>query len=609
MPEFEPDDSTQVKTASTMLVVPNAPFAVGDRVSGRYLLQESIGEGGFGAVFRARDEMLGREVALKTLHPRRGDSEALLAEARVIARLDHSNIVPVYDVGAERNVAWMAMKLIDGEGLDRILERDGRMTSDRVVRIIGQVAQALDHAHRRSIVHRDVKPSNILISRGEDGEHVWLADFGIATMMSADTATHETLIAGTPRYMAPEQITGKRVDARTDIFALGCVIAEAITGQRCFDANSVPDLIYRIVHEQPAALATVGQLAGDGFEAVVRRALAKSPEDRFQTAEELRRQLLQPGARAPRPSILKRFRRETVWDGHDVIVTRDLRKGYGWRSPVVRGVSFAVPRGAIYALLGRNGSGKTTLLRTLLGLYRRDGGDVLIFGRDPQRHGAEIMARVGFVPETLPAYDSLRVRELFELLSRAYAGWDRGFSYTLLGKFRLPLETRVRALSRGMRTQLALVGALAHRPDLLVLDDPTLGLDAVVLDDFFETLADTSRREGTTVLMASHNIAEMETIASHVGLFANGRLVLADTLAGLRARTREVTATFAGDVPQAVRGIVDFKTIRSSDRHVTGFVLDESSGAIERLRALHPTELKVRELSLKEIFVNFMRDS
>ena len=610
------DAPTEVRTGGTVPTVrtPSAAFAVGSRINDRYVIREIIGTGGFGHVFRARDELLGRDVALKTLTTRRTAEEAdmLLEEARTIAKLDHPHIVPIFDVGTTDGITWMAMKLIDGTPLDRVIASERRLERSRAVGVAEQAALALDHAHRRGIIHRDVKPSNILVSRRDDGlEHVWLADFGIAKILTGKTTTGESLVAGTPSYMAPEQITGKRVDARTDIFALGCITSEMLSGKRCFPGSTFSELTYKIVHEPPDGVSDLGNLAGPGIEATVRRALAKSPEDRFQTAEEFRRQLLQPSV-APKVSIVQRLRThpQTVqWDGRDVIVCSDVWKSYGWRSKVVRGVDLNVPRGAIYALLGRNGSGKTTLIRTLLGLYKRDRGEVRLFGRDPERESQAILPRVGFVPETLPVYDNMRVGELLHVLAQIYSDWDHSFAYNLLGKFRLPLDKKISMLSRGMRTQLGLVSALAHRPELLLLDDPTLGLDAVVLDDFFATLAETSRKEGTTVLMASHNIAELESIASHVGLFADGRVVLSDTLDGLRTRTREVTVTFDDDAPAAVTEIEDFKTIRSSGRRVTGFVLNESSGAIQRLKDLKPREIDTRELTLKEIFVNFMRES
>jgi ABC-type multidrug transport system ATPase subunit len=609
------DDATEVRGQDRLPTArqPEASFVAGERINDRYLLGELIGVGAFGQVFRARDELLGRDVAFKTITPSgRRDRKELLEEARTVARLDHPHIVPIYDVGIVGSTTWMAMKLIDGVGLDRVMVKDGTLPRDRALPILAQTAGALDHAHRRGIVHRDVKPSNILVSRAEGGaDHAWLADFGIAKMLTGDTSTGESLIAGTPAYMAPEQITGKRVDARTDVFALSCVAVEALTGVRCFDGHTYSELVYQVVHDTPNGLAQVGSAAGPQIEAAIRRGLAKSPEDRIQTAEELMR-LLTDQRPAPSPSLLRRVTQRqpaTVWDGRYVLAAERLAKGYGWRKPVVRDVNLRIERGAIYALLGRNGSGKTTLIRTLLGIYRRDGGEVRVFGRDPQLEGPAILGRIGYVAETPPFYDTMRVGELLALLAGVYSDWDHGLAYSLLGRYKVPLATRIRALSRGTRTQLALIAALAHRPEFLVLDDPTLGLDAVVLDDFFEMLAETSRREGTTVFLASHNIAEVESIATNVGLFADGRIVLSDSLAGLRTRTREVTMTFADDVPPSIRAVSDFKTIRSSGRHVTGFVLDESSGAIERLKALQPASMQTRELSLKEIFVNFMRES
>jgi ABC-type multidrug transport system ATPase subunit len=591
-------DSTVIKTATA--AVPRASlrgFAPGSTINGRYVIEELIGAGGFGTVFRARDEMLGRTVALKTL------VRTSVDEAKTVAKLDHPNIVPVYDVGVTDGTAWMAMKLIDGAGLDRVLAAGGRLDRERALHITRQAAAALSHAHRRGIVHRDVKPSNILLSAGDDGaEHVWLADFGIARVLSTGNSTSaEGVIAGTPSYMAPEQITGRRVDARSDIFSLACVTTEMFTGRRCF-RGSYEELVYRIVHDEADGLSELADLGGDDVERAVRRALAKSPEDRHQSVEEFARELTHG-----RAATRRRRAPELPWDGRHVIAARRLRKGYGWRKTVVKDVDLHVERGAIFALLGRNGSGKTTLLRTLLGLYRRDAGDVLLFGRDPERHGPAVLARCGYVTDALQAYDTLRVSEYLQLLRSAFATWDDALSYELLGRYRLPLEPRIKTLSRGMRTQLALVGALAHRPELLVLDDPTLGLDAVVLDDFFATLGETARRDGTTVLIASHNIAEVEAVATHVGLFDEGRILIADRLDSLRTRTREVRMTFAADIPTELQSIAAFTSIRQQGRHVTGVVLDESSGAIERLRSLHPTDLEMRELTLKEIFVNFMR--
>jgi ABC-2 type transport system ATP-binding protein len=212
-----------------------------------------------------------------------------------------------------------------------------------------------------------------------------------------------------------------------------------------------------------------------------------------------------------------------------------LTKGFGFGKPVVSGLDLEVPRGAVYALMGRNGSGKTTLIRTCLGLYRRDGGRVAVFGRDPEREGPAILARVGLVPDALAVDEKMKVRELLAFASRFYSQWDQAHCYHLLARYDLPLEQRIRDLSRGMKTKVSLVMALAHRPDLLVLDDPTLGLDAVILEEFVESLEEAAR-EGATVLIASHNYGDLERIATHAGFFKEGRVVLSSSVADLKAR-------------------------------------------------------------------------
>jgi ABC-2 type transport system ATP-binding protein len=294
------------------------------------------------------------------------------------------------------------------------------------------------------------------------------------------------------------------------------------------------------------------------------------------------------------------------WNGVTTVEVTGLRKSYGFTSSVVDGLDLSVPTGSVYALLGRNGSGKTTVLRTILGIYKRDGGDVRIFGRDPQRQGAAVMARTGYVGESFLGYDSTSVSAYLAFLARCYRNWDRAWCSTLLARFDLPLEKKVSALSRGAQTKLALIGALSHKPDLLVLDDPTLGLDAVVLDEFFETIAEVTKRFGTTVLLASHNLMEMESVVSHVGFLADGKLLMSDTLDALRVRTREVRITFRDDPPDLSK-IAHFKQLRVSGRHVSGMVFDTASNAMDRLRSLNPEEIEVRELSLREIYVNFLR--
>ncbi len=592
-------------------------FIVGQKVSGRYLVEELIGKGSFGEVYKARDTMLQKVVALKALTGAGAadDLNTVLEEARTIARLDHPNIVPAYDAGLEGEIPWMTMRLIEGDSLGIALREDGRLEPDRASRLLIQVAKALDHAHRKGIVHRDIKPSNILIETGNGEEHAWLADFGIAKVLTGRTVTAANTIAGTPSYMSPEQITGKRIDARTDVFALGCIAVEMVTGKRCFSGHSYSEVMYEIVHEQAKPLSEVRSRAGAGFEGVARRSLSKSPEDRFQTAQDFVHAIEsmsgdgQAGVGEKKDRSLFRYfgrSQPAHWDGRIILSIEDLHKAYTFKKDVLKGLTLQVETGSIYACLGRNGSGKTTLIRTFLGMYRKDSGSVSVFGRDPYSDGPAILARVGYVPETLAAYESMKVGEYIEFLRNFYPGWDNGFCYELLSRYDLPLDTRIKNLAKGMKTKVSLVSALSHRPDFLIMDDPTLGLDAVVLREVFDTLQEVSRAEGTSVFIASHNLDEIEELATHIGFLFDGKVLISDTLEALKTRTREVKLTFRDDIPD-IEHIDKFRAVRSSGRRLTGVVMDTSSEAMEKLKKLEPEEMEVRELSLKEIFVNFMR--
>jgi ABC-type multidrug transport system ATPase subunit len=521
----------------------------GRLVADRYRIEALIGQGGFGRVYRVFDQKLERVVALKVLTLPQGSLaqgqkvRRFEEEARAVARLDHPSIVPVYDAGLEDETPWMAMRLVVGPSLESALGDGGPLSPSRALRLLIQVAGALSHAHRRGIVHRDVKPANILLEERDGGEHAWLTDFGIAKLLTGLDLTLKGAVLGTPRYMAPEQATGKPVDARADIFAFGCVAAEMVTGRPAFQGSSAVELLHAIVHKPPD-LGELRERAGPGFAAAVQRCLAKSPADRWQTADDLAQELEalalpgregSAGRRARWGLGLNRRRAETPWDGAFPLQVTGLTKSFGFGKPVLSGLDFEIPRGSVYALMGRNGSGKTTLIRTCLGLYRRDCGRVAVFGRDPEREGPAILARVGLVPDALAVDEKMKVRELLAFASRFYGQWDQAHCYRLLARYDLPLEKRIRDLSRGMKTKVSLVMALAHRPDLLLLDDPTLGLDAVILEEFVESLEEAAR-EGATVLIASHNYGELERIATHAGFFKDGRVVLSESIADLKAR-------------------------------------------------------------------------
>jgi len=587
-------------------------------VAGRYRLEGLLGCGGFGRVHRAWDEKLDRVVALKILtlgsdQLRRAEKiQRFEGEARAVAKLDHPHIVPVYDAGTEGQPPWMVMKLIEGSSLRAILRDQSSFSPTRALLLLIQIAKALSHAHHHGIIHRDVKPANILLAQRDGAEHAWLTDFGIAKLLTGFDGTPKDLILGTPNYMSPEQATGRTVDARADIFSLGCVAAELVTGRPAFQGDSITEILQAIIH-QPPDLAGLTERAGRGLEAAVQRCLAKSPEDRWQSMDEFLLELealAAPPAGRPREPGRRRawlWNRPSggVWDGVFPIDVEGLRKGFGFAGPVLSGFDLQVPRGAVYAVMGRNGIGKTTLIRTCLGLYRRDAGRVAVFGRDPEREGPAILARVGLVPDALAVDERMKVGELLAFVSRFYPQWDQPRCFRLLARYDLPLDAKIRSLSRGMRTKVSLVMALAHRPDLLVLDDPTLGLDAVILEEFVESLEE-SAREGATILIASHNYSELERIATHVGFLKDGRLLLSNTVASLKARTCEVHLTFQDDVPD-LGALPQFRLLRTSGRHASGVILDHRDESLDRLRRLAPQDLEVRELSLREIFVHLLR--
>ncbi len=250
---------------------------------GRYEIVETLGRGAAGVVYLAQDPALGRLVALKTLdRAAGGEAETLshLREARAAGSLDHPNIVTVYDVAAAGERPFIAMEFVQGTDLKELLRPRQPLPHDFVLQLVEQVASALDHAHGRGIVHRDVKPGNILIT---DDERVKLADFGIADT-HGDRAGDRL---GTPHYVAPEQLKGQPVDRRADVFSLGVVVYEMLTGRRPFEAPQLEEVVRRLADEPFTPPAEHGVQLPVAVEDVLARALAKDPTDRFATAGKL----------------------------------------------------------------------------------------------------------------------------------------------------------------------------------------------------------------------------------------------------------------------------------------------------------------------------------
>jgi hypothetical protein len=268
---------------------------VTDVLEGAYIagcrIESVAGRGGMGIVYRATQLSLGRPVALKLIAPENAADasfrERFQRESRMAAAIDHPNVIPVYEAGEEDGRLYITMRWVEGTDLHRLLRAEGRIEPLRAAKIIDQVAGALDAAHQAGLIHRDVKPANVLLS----GDHAYLADFGLTRFAGSDTVTTAGHFLGTVDYMAPEQFHPGPQDARADVYALGCVLFAMLTGAPPFLRETVPATMLAHLHDKPPR-ASLTEGVPSGFDRVLARALAKSPEDRYPSAGDFGRAVL-----------------------------------------------------------------------------------------------------------------------------------------------------------------------------------------------------------------------------------------------------------------------------------------------------------------------------
>ncbi|WP_030257325.1 serine/threonine-protein kinase [Streptomyces violens] len=262
----------------------------GRRIAG-YLLEDELGRGGMAVVYRAQDLRLGRTVAVKLLAPElaRNDTfrQRFAHESRVAAAIDHPHIVPVFEAGETDGVLYIAMRYVEGRDLRALLDRDGRLPLETACRVALQVASALDAAHAHDLVHRDVKPGNILVADGTDSdhpEHVYLTDFGLTKKsLSLTGFTRVGQFVGTLDYVAPEQISGRPVDGRCDVYSLACVVFEMLTGAPPFVRDDDMALLWAHQYDAAPPLTSLRPDLPPAVDAVLAAALAKAPGDRYDT--------------------------------------------------------------------------------------------------------------------------------------------------------------------------------------------------------------------------------------------------------------------------------------------------------------------------------------
>ncbi len=268
---------------------------IGTNVAG-YAIESVLGHGAMGVVYVARQDSPARRVALKLIAPAFAGDEVFrrrfLREATAAAAIEHPHILPVYAAGESNGILFMAMRLVDGQDLGQILRGSNELSLERVARIIRQIGEALDAAHARGLVHRDVKPGNVLVTSqpdGEDADFCYLTDFGVSTWTasSAATITMTGQMVGTASYVAPEQIDGGTVDGRADLYSLGCVLYECLTGRPPFSGRQAAAILYAHLHEEPPPPSSIRPDLPAGVDDVTTRALRKAPGERYASCREL----------------------------------------------------------------------------------------------------------------------------------------------------------------------------------------------------------------------------------------------------------------------------------------------------------------------------------
>jgi ABC-2 type transport system ATP-binding protein len=287
-----------------------------------------------------------------------------------------------------------------------------------------------------------------------------------------------------------------------------------------------------------------------------------------------------------------------------VIEAAELHKDYGGVE-ALRGLNLQVPGGSICGFLGRNGAGKTTAIKVFLGMVKATRGESRVFGLPSGRSESSvaIRRRTGFVSEDKDLYDYMTVTDMIRFTAAFYAGWRGDLERRYLRAFELPLERKVKALSRGMRTKLALLLALCRGVELLILDEPTSGLDPAAAEEVLQALVAHVANQGTTVFFSSHQIAEVDQIADRVTVMHRGRAVVAGALDDLRESYRRIQLVFEGEAPEPALRAPGIASVRRQGRVLSVLSSAGSEPVLDEIRGLRPVSVDVTPVTLKEIFL------
>ncbi len=322
-----------------------AEFAAGATFAD-HIIRGVAGRGGMGVVYRALHVPLKREVALKVITPEASADESFRArfrrELEAAAAIQHPNVIPIHHAGEEDGLLFLTMRYVDGADLARVVAAQTRLEPVRAARLIAQVGAALDAAHASGVVHRDVKPANVMLEGEGEAEHALLTDFGLTKLLYSDTKVTQTgAVIGTFDYTAPEQLDEREVDARTDVYALGCVLFQVLTGRVPYPRDGLAAKLFAHFEAPPPSVTALVPEAPAGLDAVINQALAKDPADRHQSAGDLARAAL---AAVDQPSLAR---------GVSLLVAGESAPGWHWNKPAPR--QRGVPLPAV--LTGELGAG------------------------------------------------------------------------------------------------------------------------------------------------------------------------------------------------------------------------------------------------------------
>jgi ABC-2 type transport system ATP-binding protein len=288
------------------------------------------------------------------------------------------------------------------------------------------------------------------------------------------------------------------------------------------------------------------------------------------------------------------------------ITTQGLKKKYGWSKEAVKGIDLQVPKGSVYVFLGRNGAGKTTTIKMLMGLLGRTSGNAEVLGFDPEKDPVSVRSKVGYVSENQKMYDWMTIGELIWFNKSFYQTWDEKLVNSLLSRFKLTKDLKLKNLSRGMYAQIALILALAQGPDLLILDDPISGLDPVVRREFMESIIEILHEKERTVFFSTHIVNEVEKLADRVGIMHDGNLLVSMPTEELKNNVKKIRMLFDDKIPEdlVVPGLLKKE---SSGHEASVIVKDFKKELLDEISNKYkPKSSEIQTLTIEDIFVTMV---